>query len=115
MASEESNSNNNTFKRYTEVKSGWTVRGSNASRGKRFYLLNNVQTGSGTHPASYSMDTGGFSPVVKRQGRDVYTHLAPRLGVRGAVTLLPPMLLHSVYRKKITFSQRIDTFLEKIY
>jgi hypothetical protein len=28
----------------------------------------NVQAGSGTHPASYTMETG-FSPGVKREGR----------------------------------------------
>ena len=39
-----------------------------------------VQTGSETHPASYTMGTGSF-PGVKRPGRDVDhpPHLAPRL------------------------------------
>jgi hypothetical protein len=39
-----------------------------------------VQTGPGTHPASYTMGTGSF-PGVKRPGRGVDDppHLAPRL------------------------------------
>ena len=38
-----------------------------------------VQTGPGTYPASYTMDTGSF-PGVKRPGRGVdHPHLAPRL------------------------------------
>ena len=39
-----------------------------------------VQTGPGTHPASYTMGTGSF-PGVKRPGLgvDLPPHLAPRL------------------------------------
>jgi len=37
---------------------GWAVRGSNPGRGNFFLLLQNVQAGSGTHPAPYSMGTG---------------------------------------------------------
>ena len=36
-----------------------------------FSLVSNVQTGSGIHPTSYSMDAGFFTPRVKRPGRDV--------------------------------------------
>jgi hypothetical protein len=32
---------------------------------KNFSLLNVVQTGSGTHPASYPIGTGGFIPGGK--------------------------------------------------
>jgi hypothetical protein len=39
-------------------------------QGKKFSLLHIVQTGSGVHPTSYKMGTGGFSPEVKRQGRE---------------------------------------------
>jgi len=33
-----------------------------------FFLLQNVQNGSGSHPAFYSMDTGVLSPVIKQVG-----------------------------------------------
>jgi hypothetical protein len=38
--------------------------------GYNFSLLHIVQTGSGVHPTSYKMDTGGSFPEVKRQGRE---------------------------------------------
>jgi hypothetical protein len=33
-------------------------------------LLHNVQTGSGVHPTSYKMGTGGSFPGIERQGRE---------------------------------------------
>jgi hypothetical protein len=36
----------------------------------QFSLLHIVQTGSGVHPTSYKMGTGGSFPGVKRQGRE---------------------------------------------
>jgi hypothetical protein len=38
--------------------------------GSRISLLQDVQTGSGVHTTSYPMGTGGFSPRVKRPGRE---------------------------------------------
>jgi hypothetical protein len=38
---------------YRDCAAGWTVPGSNPVTCKRFSLLQNVQTGSGAHPASY--------------------------------------------------------------
>jgi len=38
----------------------WTVRVSNPSRGRRFYLLQTVKTGPGHHSAPYSMGTGAL-------------------------------------------------------
>jgi len=38
---------------------GWTVRGMNPGRNMIFFLHQNVQTGAGTNPASYSMGTRG--------------------------------------------------------
>ena len=35
-------------------------------------LFQNVQTSSGAHPASYSIDNGGFIPGVKRADREIY-------------------------------------------
>ena len=40
---------------------GSTIRDSITRRGKRFFLLQNVQTVSGAHPVSYSIDTGVVS------------------------------------------------------
>jgi hypothetical protein len=40
-------------------------RGLIPGRGKRFFS----QTGSGAHPISYSMDTGGSIPWIKLEGR----------------------------------------------
>jgi hypothetical protein len=37
---------------------------------KKFPLLHIVQTGSGVHPTSYKMGTGGSFPGVKWQGRE---------------------------------------------
>jgi hypothetical protein len=33
-------------------------------------MIHAVQTGSGVHPTSYKMGTGGFFPGVKRQVRE---------------------------------------------
>jgi hypothetical protein len=35
-----------------------------------YFLVHIVQTGTGAHPASYTMVTGDFSPGVKRPGRE---------------------------------------------
>jgi hypothetical protein len=40
------------------------------SEGTKCLLLHIVQTGSGVHPISYKMGTGGSFPGVKRQGRE---------------------------------------------
>jgi hypothetical protein len=51
--------------------------GSILAGARDFSLFHNAQTGSGAHPASYVMDTGG------KGGRDVklttHLHLVPRL------------------------------------
>ena len=49
------------------VGKGWMVRGSSRGRGEIFCT---VQTGTGTHPASCTLDTGSI-PGVKRPGRGV--------------------------------------------
>jgi hypothetical protein len=40
------------------------------TQGQKFSLLHIVQTGSGVHPTSYKMGTGGSFPGVKRPGRE---------------------------------------------
>jgi hypothetical protein len=70
---------------------GWIIQGLNHSRGKRISLLPNNKTGSGTHPASYSMHVGG-SFWVEYSGLDVmttYPHPELRLRMSGAILLLP--------------------------
>jgi hypothetical protein len=54
------------------LATGWTIEGSKfeSRQGQEFFLLHVVQTGSGAHPASYPMGTGGCFLGVKRQGRE---------------------------------------------
>jgi hypothetical protein len=64
----------------------------NPERGKRFSLLQNVQTSSGAHPASSSIATGVLSLGVKQLGFEAdHLHLMPRLRMRGAI---PPLLIN---------------------
>jgi hypothetical protein len=53
------------------LATGWTTRGSGSSgsgRVKKFSLPHIVQTGSGVHPTSYKMGTGGLFPGGKAAG-----------------------------------------------
>jgi hypothetical protein len=70
---------------------GWTVSGSNPGKDKRFFsLLQNVQTGSWAHPASYSLDKGIISQENSGRGVNLTTpiHLSPKLRMSEAVTVL---------------------------
>ena len=65
---------------------------------KVFCRLQNVQTGSWAHPASYSVDTAFPFPGVKLQGRQVdLSPPVPRLKINGAIPVLP--LYASMVRK----------------
>jgi len=66
----------------------WTTRISNPGRVRNFYLLQNVQTDSEVHPASYSVGTGDTSPDGTHRG--VRLHLVLRLKMSGAI---PPLHL----------------------
>jgi hypothetical protein len=55
----------------------------------RSFSLQNLQTGSGAHQASYSMGTGFFFLGVKLI---THLHLVPRLRMSGAITRLAPIL-----------------------
>jgi hypothetical protein len=46
----------------------WMLRGSSPYRGWEFSLHHGVPTGSGVHPASYSMGTRGSFPGGKAAG-----------------------------------------------
>jgi hypothetical protein len=52
------------------IATGYELDGSGSipCRGRDFSLLHSVQTGSGVHPASYTMGTGVFFPGVKAAG-----------------------------------------------
>jgi hypothetical protein len=56
-----------------------------------FSPLHVVQTGSGAHPASYPMGTGGYFPRVKRLGRegDNSPYLVLRSRIRESIHPLP--------------------------
>jgi hypothetical protein len=55
---------------YTLGSTGWTTEKSEfeSRLGQEFSLLHVVQTGSGVHPTSYSMGSGGFFPGGKAAG-----------------------------------------------
>jgi hypothetical protein len=58
-----------------------------------------VQTGSGAHPASYKMGTGGPFPGGKarlRRDADHSPHLVPRSRMSRSYTSSPPKHLHGV-------------------
>jgi hypothetical protein len=55
---------------------------------KEFSPLHSVQTGSGAHPASYPMGTGGFSSGVKRR-RTTHLQLVPGSRKLRSTHLLP--------------------------
>jgi hypothetical protein len=55
---------------------GWTAKWSEFSPSSGKSFLHVVQTGSGVHPASCPVDTGGLSLGVKRKGRE-FDHSPP--------------------------------------
>jgi hypothetical protein len=46
----------------------WTARVRFPAKARDFFLLHSVQIGSGTHPVSYTIDTGGSSPGSQAAG-----------------------------------------------
>ena len=67
-----------------------------------FYILQNFQSDSGAHPASYPIDIGAFSFRVKLPVREETAHFfqVPRLKMSGAA---PPICLHYADRDGYTF------------
>jgi hypothetical protein len=77
------------------------IQGLNHNRGKRFSLLQDVQTGSGAHPASYGMGNGFLSWGYSSQGMKATTHLKPVPRLKRS-TAIPPLLLsclHGTHRE----------------
>ena len=78
---------------WTGLRPGWSgVR--IPLGGKDFYLLQNVLTVSGAHPASYSVGTGVLSQGSSSRGVNLitYLHSVSRLRVNGAI---PPVPLYA--------------------
>jgi hypothetical protein len=74
---------------------------------KDFSSILCVQTGSGAHPASCPMGTGGPFPGGKKRGRGVtlttHPHLMPRSWMSRSYNSSPPKRLHGVQRDCFTF------------
>jgi hypothetical protein len=54
---------------------GWKFQGLISGSDSDSYLLQNVHTGSGTNPASYSGDTGSVPPELMYEADN--SHLSP--------------------------------------
>jgi hypothetical protein len=67
---------------------GLDGRGSIPKR-EKIFLFSSVQTGSGTHPASYPMDPGGFIAGVKRLGREADHSPPSNAEVKNCVAIPP--------------------------
>jgi hypothetical protein len=55
----------------------WTAKGSGLLEKRDFYLLQNIKTSSGAHPASYSLDTRG--KAARNIKLTTHLHLVLRL------------------------------------
>ena len=73
------------------------------------FLLRNVQTLYGTHPASYSKFTASHFPALKLQGATLATHLPNGVEVKNwwSYSSTPPFWLHNTYRENFTFDVRM--------
>jgi hypothetical protein len=77
----------------------WTPRVRSPTEAKDFSSSLCIQTGSGAHPASYSVGTGVLSPGVKHDWGVMLTthpHLVPRLRMSRSCTSSLPRRLHGV-------------------
>jgi hypothetical protein len=72
--------------------------------GKKFFSSRKVQTGSGAHPASYSMDTGILFRGIQRPGREADHSPPSSAEVRNewSYTSNPPIYLHGMVRINLT-------------
>jgi hypothetical protein len=89
--------------RYGNYTTGWTVRSSNAGRGKRFVLLQNVQTACCPPSLQHNGYRDSF-PDVKRPECKITTQLrvVPRLRMSGSIPLLPVYAYMASTRKTLT-------------
>ena len=94
----------------TDLAVDWMVRGLHPVRGRDFSLLQNIQTGSGTHPASYLMGTWYLSQGLKRSGCEV-NHSPPCSGEvknKWSCSSTHSVCLHGVKRENCTFFLRFS-------
>ena len=78
-----------------------------------FYVFQNFQTGSGAHPPSYLMKTGGF-PRAKKLPRRAFNFSPPfRAMVRNEWSYIstPPICIYGADRENLTFLP----FLQEYY
>jgi hypothetical protein len=66
---------------------------SSPGRGKRFYFLNSVQTGSGAHPPSDPMDTRCSFARIKPVRREA-DHSFPSGAEMNNDRAIPPLAIH---------------------
>jgi hypothetical protein len=73
---------------------------------KDFSLLRNLQTGSETHPASYSIGWGSSFPVIKRSGRECDHSPQSSIEINDSwgYTFTPRIRLHDVDTDNSTFN-----------
>ena len=82
------------------------IRRSSPGRSKRFYHRQNVEAGSGAHPTPCSVRTGGSFSALQWSVLEVQ-HLPPS-SVKVENERSGPLRLHSMHRKKFTFSLTAD-------
>lgn len=85
---------------------------------QEFFFLQNVQTGRGTHPDSYSMGTGVISQGQERWGVPLmnHLHLASRIRISVVIHLLPlytvmatlPLLSHYLTALSLTQTRGVQ-------
>jgi hypothetical protein len=72
---------------------GWTTKesGFDSQWGQEIFLMYNVQTGSGAHPATYTVGHGGCFPKGKWQGHEADHSPTSNAEVKngGAILSLP--------------------------
>jgi hypothetical protein len=80
--------------------------GQNPAGARNFCLLQNFHTGSGAHPASYIIGTGGSLPVVKWPWceADHSSQSSAEVKNECSCTSTPPMCLHDVYFSMLPFN-----------
>jgi len=90
--------------RYDNYATGWKIWGSNPTEGKRFFLLQNVQTDAGGHSAAYSVGNKVYIVGQKRLGREV--NHSPVSSVEDkyrSYTSAPSICLPSIDKGNFTF------------
>jgi hypothetical protein len=86
----------------TTLGYGLDDRGFESRKGLGIFFHHRVQTGSGTHPASYPMGTRGSFPGVKRPGREADHSPLSSAEIKNTLnyTSTPPIRLQSVVLSK---------------